>query len=276
MALRNALLAWAAGRRPIVPAIRLSGIIGAVGWRGAGLTLAGLEKVLERAFALGRAPAVALLVNSPGGTPVQASLIAGRIRLLAEEKRRPVLAFVEDVAASGGYWLACAADEIFADASSVVGSIGVISASFGVPDAIARLGVERRVHASGPHKAMLDPFQPERVEDLERLGGIQGAIHEAFKAHVRARRGARLKAPEEDLFDGRIWAGSEAVALGLIDGLGDAHSVIRQRFGREARLVTFARPRSWLQRRLNLEVAALAGEVGHLLEERLLWRRYGL
>lgn len=274
MALSDLLPAWVPGRRPVVPAIRLGGVIGGLGWRGAGLTLAGLERLIERAFALRHAPAVALLVNSPGGAPVQASLIAGRIRQLADERQRPVLAFVEDVAASGGYWLACAADEILVDASSVVGSIGVISAGFGFNDAIARLGVERCVHTAGARKGMLDPFQPERAEDLERLHGIQGAIHEAFKAHVRARRGARLKAPEAELFDGRIWAGPEAVALGLADGLGEARSVIRARFGAAARLVPLSRPRSWLQRRLDIEAAL--GAAGQLLEERLLWQRYGL
>jgi signal peptide peptidase SppA len=276
VAVTEQLLAWLPGRRPIVPALRLSGVIGGVGWRGGGLTLAGMERLIERAFAFRRAPAVALLVNSPGGTPVQASLIAGQIRRLAEERKKPVLAFVEDIAASGGYWLACAADEIFVDASSVVGSIGVITAGFGFTDAIARLGIERRLHTAGAKKGMLDPFRPERAEDLERLHGIQGSIHDAFKAHVRARRGERLKAPDAELFDGRIWAGVEAVALGLADGLGDAHSVIRERFGAEARLAVLSRPRGWLQRRFGLDAGAIAGEVGLLVEERLMWRHYGL
>ena len=175
-------------RPPTIPAVRLAGVIGSVGLAGRGLTLAGLERALDAAFAHRHAPAVALLINSPGGSPVQSALIADRIRALADEKSKPVLAFVEDVAASGGYWLACAADEIYADPSSIVGSIGVISAGFGFEDALARLGVERRVHATGEHKGMLDPFRPERESDIELLRGIQADILERFIAHVRDRR----------------------------------------------------------------------------------------
>ena len=182
-------------RPPTIPAIRLAGVIGSVGLAGRGLTLAGLERALDAAFAR-RAPAIALLINSPGGSPVQSALIADRIRALADEKSKPVLAFVEDVAASGGYWLACAADEIFADPSSIVGSIGVVSAGFGFEDALARLGVERRVHTTGERKGMLDPFRPERESDIELLRGIQADILARFVAHVRDRRGGRLKGEE--------------------------------------------------------------------------------
>jgi signal peptide peptidase SppA len=256
----------------------LDGVIGSIGFRGRGMTLASLEPVLARAFAEKRAPAVALLVNSPGGSPVQSSLIAGRIRQLAQEKKKPVLAFVEDVAASGGYWLACAADEIFVDASSIVGSIGVVSAGFGFSDAIARLGVERRLHTTGERKGMLDPFRPERDEDLMMLRQIQGSIYDSFKAHVRERRGARLVGDDATLFDGRVWAGRDAVAAGLVDGLGDVRSIVRQRFGKEAKLRPMGRPRSWLQRRLGLEsaVEALVTGAGGALEERAMWSRYGL
>lgn len=268
---------WPPWRRaPIVPAIRLTGVIGSVGWRGTGLTLAGLERLLERAFAVKAAPAVALLVNSPGGSAVQSSLIAGRIRALAEEKGRPVLAFVEDVAASGGYWLACAADEIFVDAASIVGSIGVITAGFGFPEALQRLGVERRVHTTGPRKGMLDPFRPEQAEDLLTLRELQQGIFETFKAQVRARRGSRLKADEAALFDGRVWVGSQAVELGLADAIGQAHAIVRERFGKEARLVPFTRPRPWLVRRLGIDGTALVGSMGAAIEERALWARYGL
>jgi serine protease SohB len=270
-------LAWPPWqRRPVVPAIRLSGIIGSLGWRGAGLTLAGLERLLERAFAAKRAPAVALLINSPGGSPVQSSLIGGRIRRLADEKKRPVLAFIEDVAASGGYWLACAADEIFVDPSSIVGSIGVISAGFGFQEAIGRLGVERRVHTTGPNKGMLDPFRAERAEDLLMLREIQGSIYDSFKTHVRARRGGRLKGDDATLFDGRIWTGAAAVELGLADAVGEAYAVIRERFGPEARLVPMSRPRPWLQRRLGLGADQVATGIGAAIEERALWARYGL
>ncbi len=269
---------WPWPRHPVIPVIRLTGVIGSVGWRGSGMTLAALEPIIAKAFAERWAPAVALAVNSPGGSPVQSSLIAGRIRQLADEKKKPVLAFVEDVAASGGYWLACAADEIYVDAASIVGSIGVVSAGFGFTEAIDRLGIERRLHSTGERKGMLDPFRPEREDDVEMLRGIQSAILDGFKDHVRTRRGARLVGDEAELFDGRIWAGRQAVALGLADGVGDVRSIVRQRFGKEAKLRPLGRPRSWLQRRLGLERAAETLVTGALgaVEERALWARYGL
>lgn len=268
---------WPPWRRvPFVPAIRLTGVIGSVGWRGAGMTLAGLERLLDRAFGAKAAPAVALLINSPGGSPVQSSLIARRIRELAGEKNKPVLAFVEDIAASGGYWLACAADEIFVDRASIVGSIGVITAGFGFTEVLQRIGVERRVHTTGPRKGMLDPFQPERADDVDMLRELQQGVFEGFRAHVRERRGSRLTPDDGSLFDGRVWTGTQAVALGLVDGLGEARSVVRQRFGKDVRLVTLSRPRPWLQRRLGMGATGIAEAVGAALEERALWARYGL
>lgn len=265
-------------RPTVVPAIRLAGVIGSAGLGGRGLTLAGLERAIDAAFAHKRAPAVALLINSPGGSPVQSALIAGRIRALAEEKKLPVLAFVEDVAASGGYWLACAADEIFADPSSIVGSIGVVSAGFGFQDAIARLGIERRVHTTGARKAMLDPFQPERPDDLVLLRDVQADILTRFVAHVRARRGDRLRGDDAELFDGRIWTGDAALPLGLIDGLGEARATIRLRFGKNARLVVANPKRGWLLRRLRFgsEAAHMLDDVLGVLEARAHWRRFGL
>ena len=270
------IFAWRR-RVPTIPAVRLHGVIGSVGLAGRGLTLAGIERTLDAAFGHRHAPAVALLINSPGGSPVQSAQIAGRIRALAEEKSKPVLAFVEDVAASGGYWLACAADEIFADAASIVGSIGVISAGFGFEEALTRLGIERRVHATGEHKGMLDPFRPERTADLELLRSIQAEIFAGFVAHVRQRRGTRLTTAEADLFDGRVWTGAAAVPLGLIDGLGEARATIRERFGKDARLVV-ANPRRSLLRRLRsrAEPAHAMEEMLAALEARTLWRRYGL
>ncbi len=265
-------------RRPtVVPAVRLSGVIGGVGLGPRGLTLAGLERAIDAAFAR-KAPAVALLVNSPGGSPVQSALIAGRIRVLAEEKRRPVLAFVEDVAASGGYWLACSADEIFADPSSIVGSIGVVSAGFGFQDAIARLGIERRVHTTGERKAILDPFRPERPADLELLREIQRDILARFIAHVRGRRGERLKGADPELFDGRVWTGDAALANGLVDGLGDARATIRARFGKEARLALVNPKPGGLLRRLRFraEPAHMLDEMLAALEARAHWQRFGL
>jgi len=260
-------------RAPIMPVLRLAGTIGAVPFRGGGLTLQALGDDIERAFSLKRAPAVALIVNSPGGSPVQSSLIAQRIRQLAEEKQKPVIAFVEDVAASGGYWLACAADEIVVDASSVIGSIGVISAGFGFTDLIAKIGVERRVYAAGDNKALLDPFRPERQSDIEILRALQGDIHDAFKQHVKARRGDRLGADPDQLFDGRVWTGQRAVELGLADRIGDIRSVARQRYGERIRLLPVNRKRSWLAKRLGAE--AFADALLTRLEDRLRWSGLG-
>ncbi|MFL5338041.1 MAG: S49 family peptidase [Geminicoccaceae bacterium] len=272
----NILRRW---RRPtLVPAVRLAGVIGSIGLGGRGMTLAGLERALDAAFGHKHARAVALLINSPGGSPVQSALIAGRIRSLAEEKKLPVLAFVEDVAASGGYWLACAADEIFADPSSIVGSIGVVSAGFGFAEAIGRLGIERRVHATGARKALLDPFRPERTEDLVLLREIQDEILGRFVAHVRARRGDRLRGEDGELFDGRVWTGDGALRHGLIDGLGEARTTIRSRFGKEARLVLANPKRGWLLRRLRFGAgpAHMADDLVAALEARAHWQRFGL
>jgi len=265
-------------RRPIVPVIRLAGLIGSLPLRGAGLSLTGLERAIERAFAVRRAPAVALAINSPGGSAVQAALIAGRIRTLAERNQRPVLAFVEDVAASGGYWLATAADEILVDPSSILGSIGVISASFGFAQAIERLGIERRVHTAGARKSFLDPFRPERAEDLALLAELQGDIHERFKEQVRTRRAGRLKAAEAELFDGRVWTGVRAVAVGLADGLGELRTTLEERFGADVRvrLVNPPRPRLLSRMGLGTLAAEAAAEGLALLEERALRARLGL
>jgi serine protease SohB len=263
---------------PVVAVVRLSGVIGPLGpWRS-GLSLAGLATTLERAFALGGARAVALAINSPGGSPVQSALIAKRVRVLAAEKKLPVFAFVEDVAASGGYWLATAADEIYADDSSIVGSIGVISAGFGFSELLQRLGIERRVHTAGPRKSMLDPFRPENPEDVARLEALQREIHDSFKAQVRARRGERLKADDETLFSGEFWTGRRGLELGLIDGLGDLRSVMRARFGDKVRLRLVGGQRGWLMRRLGRSAApdGWARDLLAAAEERALWARFGL
>lgn len=251
-----------------VPVIRLSGAIGA-GTRG--LSDAGLAPLVERAFSRGKPAAVALLVNSPGGSAVQSSLIAARIRRLAEEKKVPVHAFVEDVAASGGYWLACAADDIWVDASSIVGSIGVIFASFGFPEAMAKAGVERRVVTAGRSKSFADPFLPQKPEDVERLRALQGPIHQAFIDHVKARRGARLDAGA-DLFNADVWVGQQAVALGLVDGVAHVVPKLKELYGEKVRMVPLGQRRSLLQR---LGMAATEGLLQGV-EERALWARYGL
>jgi len=232
---------------------------------------------LERAFTLRNLRAVALAINSPGGSAVQSSLIAKRIRALAAERKVPVLAFVEDIAASGGYWLATAGDEIYADPSSILGSIGVVSAGFGFTELLQRAGIERRIHTAGTRKAMLDPFRPEQPEDLARLSQLQQEMHENFKAQVRERRGGHLKGEEGELFNGDIWTARAALERGLIDGIGDLRSILRERYGDEVILVPVTQSRGWLRRRLGLEQPdGWAEQMLAAIEERELWARYGL
>ncbi len=272
--------------RPVVSVVRLGGVIGQVGPLRRGLTLQGLAGMLDRAFSGKQLRAVALQINSPGGSPVQSALIHRRIRQLADKGDIPVLVFVEDVAASGGYWLACAGDEIFADSNSIVGSIGVISAGFGFTEAISRLGIERRVHSAGDRKVMLDPFLPEKAEDVDRIKAIQADIHDSFKDLVRARRGRRLKGGDEDLFTGDVWTGRRGVELGLIDGLGDLRTVIRDRFGDKVKFRVIGQQRGWLRRKFGLRTTDLGGmpDLGGsfasgllaAMEERAWWARLGL
>lgn len=261
---------------PKVAHVRLDGIIaGRGGFGRGGLNIATLEPALTRAFGLKKLAAVALSINSPGGSAAQSSLIGARIRALAVEKKVPVLGFVEDVAASGGYWLACAADEIFVDRTSIVGSVGVISASFGFQHILARAGIERRVHTAGTRKSKLDPFAPERPEDVTWLRGLQDDIHAVFKQWVRERRGAKLAADDATLFDGEIFLGERAIALGLADAIGTLPDVVRARFGERARIVPVGgRKRGLLSRLLPIEAAGAA--VMGLVEERALFARYGL
>lgn len=256
---------------PAVALLRLQGAIGTGGRLGAQMNDAALSGLIERAFTRGRPNAVALVVNCPGGAPAQTSLIAARIRRLAEEKKLPVHAFVEDVAASGGYWLACAADDIWVDPNSILGSIGVISAGFGFPDLLARHGVERRLYTAGRSKALLDPFSPEKPEDVARLRIIQDQIHEGFIAHVKARRGTRLQ-DDDAIFSGDIWVGQKAVDLGLADGVAHVLPKLKQLYGDKVRIITHEARRPLFQR---LGARALDGALGHV-EERALWARFGL
>src|SRR6185312_3444771 len=217
--------------QPLVHVVRLHGAIGLGTPLRPALTLEAIAATLERAFARKGIAAVALEINSPGGSAVQSALIYARLRALADEHKVPIYVFCEDVAASGGYWLACAGDEIYADASSIVGSIGVVSAGFGFVEAIRKLGIERRVHTAGENKAILDPFRPERPEDVERLKSLQLDVHEEFKTLVRHRRAGRLDEANADLFTGAFWSGRRAVELGLVDGLGNMHQILRERYG---------------------------------------------
>jgi signal peptide peptidase SppA len=270
-------------RGPVVPVVRLSGVIASGGLLGSrGLSIESVAPLLKRAFDMRGAKAVALAINSPGGSPVQSALIGQRIRLLAAENDVKVIAFVEDVAASGGYWLACAADEIIVDPSSIVGSIGVISAGFGFQDMIGRIGVERRVHTSGERKAMLDPFRPEKPEDVERLHRLQAEIHDGFKDWVRERRAGKLKGDEATLFSGEFWTGKRGLELGLVDGLGELRATLQARYGAKVHLPVIG-PRRRLLSRFGLDTSVGGTGIDGIgpatlaaIEERLHWQRFGL
>jgi len=263
---------------PVVNHVLLHGAIGIGGPMRPALTFKSINPLLERAFRPKGLAAVAISVNSPGGSPVQSALIHARIRELAAEKDLPVLVFCEDVAASGGYWLACAGDEIYADDSSVIGSIGVISAGFGFVDAIAKLGVERRVHAAGDSKSMLDPFQPEKPEDVAHLKGLQADVHQSFKDLVRKRRGRKLSGADSELFSGAFWSGRQALSRGLIDGIGHLHPVLKLRFGEKVVIRNIQQAQGWGIRRLGFGVqdVDIAGSAIEALETRALWSRFGL
>jgi serine protease SohB len=268
--------------RPVVPVVRLTGVVGFSTPLKPGLTLAGVARMLDRVFAVRDAAAVALSINSPGGSPAQSHLIFRRIRELAQEKNRRVIAFVEDAAASGGYMIACAADEIIADPNSIVGSIGVVGGSFGFDKLIAKIGVERRLYTSGEHKGMLDPFLPENPDDVERLKKLQREIHDGFITLVKSRRGSRLNGPENDLFSGEYWTGRRALDLGLVDAIGDLRSTLRERFGDKVYTPLVTGERSFFGRRVfgvgrgELMPTGLADDMISALEARALWARYGL
>ncbi|MDI4657299.1 S49 family peptidase [Xanthobacter autotrophicus] len=274
---------------PVVPVVRLSGAIGMATTPFArSLSLAGTAQALDKAFAMTSAPAVALLINSPGGSPVQSHLIFRRIRALAEEKEKHVFAFVEDAAASGGYMIACAADEIFADPCSIVGSIGVVTAGFGFDKAIEKLGVERRVFTAGKRKVTLDPFRPTRPEDVERLDVLLKELHTVFVDLVRSRRGDALPADDETLFSGEFWLGTQAAGLGLVDGLGDVRSILKARYGEDVRMPLVQSSSGLIPRRPGGFSGGFSGALAGTLaaqaadgamaavEERALWSRLGL
>jgi serine protease SohB len=269
---------------PIVPVVRISGVIGVVTPLRPGVLLSTVARTLERAFEMPRARAVALIINSPGGSPSQSHLIFRRIRQLADEKHIPVLAFVEDVGASGGYMLACAADEIICDEYSIVGSIGVVGGTFGFTGLMDKLGIERRLYTSGDRKVMLDPFLPEKPDDVKRIKAIQKDIHEHFIGLVKTRRGGKLNGSDKALFSGEFWTAAKAIELGLADRMGDLRSILRERFGEKVYAPLIPAERSLLGRRLpgvNFADAiahrpGLADELISALEVRAIWSRYGL
>jgi len=277
-------------RGPIVPVLRFSGPIGMATPLRPGLALASAAGPIERAFAASKLPTVAILVNSPGGSPVQSHLIFSRIRQLAKEKKKRVYVFCEDVAASGGYFLAVAGDEIYADPSSIVGSIGVISAGFGFNKLIDRFGIERRVHTAGKQKSILDPFQPERAEDVERLKDLQRDVHDVFIGVVKQRRAAKLKGTDEALFNGAFWSAGKAQDLGLIDGIADLRSKMQQLHGEKVRLRVMPMDRGGLLSRLrrlpgfNADLrhdgialpTSLTDDLVSSIEARALWSRFGI
>jgi signal peptide peptidase SppA len=273
-------------RAPLVPVLRFTGPIGAVTPLRPGLTLATAGSAIERAFSMRGAKAIAIQINSPGGSAVQSTFIYKRIRALAEEKDLKVYVFMEDVAASGGYMLALAGDEIYADPSSIVGSIGVLAAGFGFQELIAKIGVERRVYTAGRGKMTLDPFQPEKPEDVERIKAIQRDVHETFIQLVKTRRGSKIEAAGDTLFTGEFWSGKQALSLGLIDGLADLRSKMREIYGDGVRFRLVMPERGWFRRTRSVfagrgfEVpwsrAGFADEVISAIEARALWSRFGL
>jgi len=262
-------------KKKIIAHIRLSGVIGNVGKFKQGIDFAGQEEIIKKAFSVKKAAAIAVTINSPGGSPVQSHLIYKFIREQAKKNNKKVIVFAEDVAASGGYLIACAGDEIYANSSSIVGSIGVIYASFGFKELINKIGVERRVHTAGKNKSTLDPFLEEKKEDIERLKNIQLDLHKDFIKVVEDSRGAKLKKDTGiELFSGEFWAGSKAKELGLIDGIGNANQILKEKYGDDVEIKKFEKTKGWLSKKLSSSGNQI-DEFVNILEERSIWQRYG-
>ena len=260
-------------KKKIIAHIKLNGVIGNAGKFKQGIDFSGQEDVIEKAFSLKKAKAVAITINSPGGSPVQSHLIYRFIRSQAKKNKKKVIVFAEDVAASGGYLIACAGDEIYANSSSIIGSIGVIYSSFGFTDLIKKIGVERRVHTAGKNKSTLDPFLVEKKEDIERLKDIQLDLHKDFIDVVEESRGAKLKKESIELFSGEFWSGSKAKNLGLIDGIGNANEVLKEKFGEDIVIKKFEKSKGWLSKKLAS--SNQMDQLVNILEERSIWQRYG-
>ena len=262
-----------------IPTLRLSGVIGNAGMFRSGLSLNSTEKLIEKLFSNKKIPAVALIINSPGGSPTQSSMIANKIIVKAKENNTKVIAFVEDVAASGGYWLAAAADEIYIDKNSIVGSIGVISPGFGFVNLIKKIGIERRVYTSGKSKSFLDPFKEAKVDDIKRLKKLQEQIHENFINHIKNRRGNKLKKNRlSEIFSGFFWVGQNAIDLGLADGIGHINEVLKKKYGKKTKIKIIEQKKSFIQRKFSSNFTSLVDSekiIDHL-EEKAIWSRYGL
>ncbi len=264
-------------KKKIVPHVRLTGIIGSAGKFKQGMELANQRDILKKAFSVKKISHVAISINSPGGSPVQSHLIYSYIRQLAEKHKVKVIIFAEDVAASGGYFIACAGDEIYANSSSIIGSIGVISASFGFKDLIQKIGVERRVYTAGKNKSTLDPFKEEKEEDIKRLKTIQLELHEDFIKVVQKSRGSKLKDSEKNnIFTGEFWTGKTSLNLGLIDGIGNADQILKEKFGEKVIIKTFEKPKGFIARKLSSSVYDPVEKLVNLIEEKSMWQKFGL
>ena len=261
-------------KKKIVAHIKLNGVIGNAGKFKQGIDFSGQEEIIQKAFSLKKAKAVAITINSPGGSPVQSHLIYKFIREQAKKNKLKVIVFAEDVAASGGYLIACAGDEIYANSSSIIGSIGVIYSSFGFTELIKKIGVERRVHTAGKNKSSLDPFQEEKTEDIERLKSIQLDLHKDFIEVVKESRGSKLKKDGIELFSGEFWAGKKAKELGLVDGLGNANEVLKEKFGEDVIIKKFEKSKGWLSKKISSSNSQM-DQFANILEERSIWQRYG-
>ena len=260
-------------KKKIIAHIKLNGVIGNAGKFKQGIDFSGQEEIIEKAFSLKKAKVIAISINSPGGSPVQSHLIYKFIRDKAKKNKKKVIVFAEDVAASGGYLIACAGDEIYANSSSIIGSIGVIYSSFGFTELIKKIGVERRVHTAGKNKSTLDPFLDEKNEDIERLKNIQLDLHEDFIKVVEESRGTKLNKSEIELFSGEFWSGSKAKKLGLIDGIGNANEILREKFGDDVVIKKFEKSKSWFAKKLAS--SNQMDQLINILEERSIWQRYG-
>ena len=264
-------------KKIIIPHIRLTGVIGSAGRFKQGIDFSGQQEIIKKAFSIKKAKNIAISINSPGGSPVQSHLIHDYIKQLAKKNKKKVIVFAEDVAASGGYLIACAGDEIYANSSSIVGSIGVISASFGFQDAIKKIGVQRRVYTAGKNKSTLDPFQEEKEEDIERIKKLQLELHSDFIEVVKKSRGPKLKDPEKNnTFTGEFWSGSASMKLGLIDGIGNAEQILREKFGEDIIIKKLEKQKSFIEKKLSSSIVNQIDNIASVIEERALWQKFGL